>query len=350
MRKSGLSTDGNGKRPLRVLVQSYAFWPSIGGLEVAAEYVAQGLVEKGVDVRLITFTGAPTDRADRKFDFPILRRPTPLEQLRAFLWADVVLSKHVALRNCLPILVIRKPLIIWHATYYRSDEKLATRLLRSEIMRHGYNVANSSALARNISRCDAVVHPMYNDRIFHNHGAWNERKGDFIYVGRLDGEKGVDLLLDALTRLEGSRLTIIGSGSQSSVLEDFAKKNLPGRVTFLGPKSQTEIAAALAQHKVMVAPSRYEEPFGIVALEGLASGCRVVVSSGGGFPEAAGDAGLVFTNGNVQELVDQMRRALLDPRPVADAQVIQMHLAAHGIDATVDKFHDLIVRAYNKNI
>src|SRR5205807_922058 len=144
------------------------------------------------------------------------------------------------------------------------------------------------------------------------------RDRDLIFVGRLVSEKGLDLLLEALARL-GARgwrpqLTVIGSGAQHSAMEEMtARLDLRDQVKFAGAKSPSEIAEALNRHKILVAPSRYDEPFGVVALEGIGCGCAVIGSNGGGLPEAIGPCGITFPNGDVDALAKAIEKLLREP-------------------------------------
>jgi len=63
-------------------------------------------------------------------------------------------------------------------------------------------------------------------------------------------------------------------------------------------------------------PSRYQEPFGIVALEGIACGCVVVGSEGGGLREAIGPCGLTFPNGDASALARCLAQLLRDDESV----------------------------------
>ena len=65
---------------------------------------------------------------------------------------------------------------------------------------------------------------------------------------------------------------------------------------------------------MLAVPSRWREPFGIVALEGIACGCVVVASEGGGLAEAVGPCGLTFANGDTAALAAQLGRVLGDDR------------------------------------
>ncbi len=63
----------------------------------------------------------------------------------------------------------------------------------------------------------------------------------------------------------------------------------------------------------MVVPSIWAEPFGVVALEGIASGCAIAASSQGGLPDAVGPCGLFFENGDVSGLTNALQRLLCEP-------------------------------------
>ena len=59
----------------------------------------------------------------------------------------------------------------------------------------------------------------------------------------------------------------------------------------------------LNQHSFQFIPSIWEEPFGIVALEGIACGLIPIASDGGGLPDAVGRAGVIFKRGQLDSLI-----------------------------------------------
>ena len=94
------------------------------------------------------------------------------------------------------------------------------------------------------------------------------------------------------------------------------------------------MAELLNRHRILVVPSRWAEPFGIVALEGIACGCVVVGSENGGLKEAIGPCGITFENGNVRALADQLKRLLNEPEAQASfRQHAVEHLAKFQSDA-----------------
>ena len=110
---------------------------------------------------------------------------------------------------------------------------------------------------------------------------------DVLFVGRLVRAKGVDLLLDALRRVPGPwRALVAGDGLEKRRLQRLASKwGLADRVEFPGWLSGDALSRAYARAAVVVMPSRWPEPFGIVGLEALAHGRPVVAFDVGGISE-----------------------------------------------------------------
>lgn len=99
-----------------------------------------------------------------------------------------------------------------------------------------------------------------------------EDNGRFVFIGRVEAEKGIEELLAAAT-VAGVALTVIGEGP----LRETLTARHPD-VTFTGWMDQGEIAAVLADARALVMPSRYPEPFGLVAAEASLSGLPVILS------------------------------------------------------------------------
>jgi glycosyltransferase involved in cell wall biosynthesis len=67
------------------------------------------------------------------------------------------------------------------------------------------------------------------------------------------------------------------------------------------------------EHDIVCVLSRSEEPFGLVALEAMASGCAVIASPRGGLPEACGGAALLADPDDLPAIIDAMRKLVTDP-------------------------------------
>ncbi len=129
-------------------------------------------------------------------------------------------------------------------------------------------------------------------------------------------DKGCDLLLRALAELKRRGLTplttIIGEGPEMTKLRVLVKQlDIEKQVNFKGAMREGR-GELVAHHRIMAIPSVWAEPFGIVALEGVASGCAIVASSQGGLPEAAGPCGLYFPNGDVKAMAAHLEKLLID--------------------------------------
>ena len=124
----------------------------------------------------------------------------------------------------------------------------------------------------------------------------------FLFLGRLDREKGVDLLLEAFARMPtpGS-LHLAGVGPCRDALEALVRDlGLGDRVHFLGWLDREAIAQELALAWALVVPSLWAEPLGMVAQEAIAAGVPVIASASGGLAEIVGEGrhGLLFANGD----------------------------------------------------
>jgi glycosyltransferase involved in cell wall biosynthesis len=136
-------------------------------------------------------------------------------------------------------------------------------------------------------------------------------------MGRLVSDKGCDLLLRALSLLKGDgvrpTVSIIGDGAELPALKCMVDElGLSHQVVFLGALREGR-GREVARHRIMVIPSRWAEPFGLVALEGLASGCVIAGSSAGGLPEAVGPCGVLFPNGDVEAMASALKDLLTLP-------------------------------------
>ena len=142
--------------------------------------------------------------------------------------------------------------------------------------------------------------------------------GLLLYVGRLVDKKGVDVLVEALSRLDGARLEVIGAGPDRPALERLAERvGVADRVRFRGKLPKPEVLAALARAQVVVIPSRVGaggdmEGTPVVLCEAMAAGVPVVASNLGGLGECIDDGvdGLLVPPGDVDALAATLDKAL----------------------------------------
>jgi glycogen(starch) synthase len=139
-----------------------------------------------------------------------------------------------------------------------------------------------------------------------------------LLVGRLVYEKGFQLALDALPglirRLGNVRFIVAGSGTHEAELKRQAEKlGLMEHGTFLGWIGDDVLHSLYRIADLTVVPSIYE-PFGLVALEAMASGCPCIVADTGGLKEVVPnrDVGLRFRAESPRSLAHWVERVLTD--------------------------------------
>jgi L-malate glycosyltransferase len=116
-----------------------------------------------------------------------------------------------------------------------------------------------------------------------------------LFLGGLERRKGVDTLLEAFEAVSRSHpeaeLRLAGAGSlEPEIRARAAREPLAGRVTLLGRVGRAEVPALLRSSTLLALPS-LGEPFGMSALEALASGLPVAATNAGGLAELVPDRG-----------------------------------------------------------
>jgi glycogen(starch) synthase len=326
---------------VKILISSHAFAPSIGGIETVSRLLAHEFIERGHEVTIVTQTPDP---GGERLPYPVFRQPSIGELWYAIKWCDIFWHSNLSLRTIWPAFFLRKPVVITHhGSYCRrpSGIDLAQRL-KHAIVERTTSVAISRAVAACFKTDSVIIHSPYDARQFASSAPESKRPGDLIFLGRLVTEKGVDVLLQALALLRNRRLfprlTIVGSGPELVAMQQMAGRlGLNEQVTFAGAKRGAELVGLLQEHKILVIPSRYNEPFGVVALEGIACGCVVVGSGGGGLPEAIGPCGMTFPNGDAEALGESLEKLLRSPE---ERQRLTANAARH-----LERFSSSVIAA-----
>jgi glycosyltransferase involved in cell wall biosynthesis len=167
----------------------------------------------------------------------------------------------------------------------------------------------------------------------------NRGLSDFVvgYAGRFVEEKGVDLLLQALSGLTGEwRADLVGSGPDQNRLAELAQQlKLADRVRFLPWMPSTQTVNYYHAIDVLVLPScsrpNWKEQFGRVLVDAMACGVPVIGSTCGEIPNVIGDAGLTFSEGDVDALRAQLQR-------LHDDTALRHDLAQRGRQRVLDHF------------
>jgi len=148
-----------------------------------------------------------------------------------------------------------------------------------------------------------------------------------FYCGRLDIEKGVDCLIKAFAVAAAdaprAKLRIAGRGPERTRLEALAREAGAERsIEFLGWIEPEDVERELSSAWLLVAPSLWAEPLGLVALEAIVRGVPVLASVSGGFAETVeeGVTGMLVPNGDIEALANGIHGVITEkqfPRGVS---------------------------------
>ena len=218
------------------------------------------------------------------------------------------------------------------------------------ITRAATNICCSHAVQSKIPGKSVVVSNAYRSELFKEYDDVIQDL-DIVFVGRLVSDKGVADLIDALRLLYEAnfrpRLSIVGDGPERADIKQRVERlGLDHQVSLTGIKSGVELARFLARHRVMAVPSKWAEPFGIVALEGIACGCVIVGTDLGGLPEAIGRCGVTVPNGDTAAMAKAIRAMLEDEGLRSQYRTCAAaHLALHSRSAVAREYLEVLSRA-----
>jgi glycogen synthase len=327
---------------MKILFSSYLFHPSVGGIESVSKILAEKFAAIGNEVHVITQTAGDSNP---DANYRLTRRPSITKLIGLLRWSDLFFQNNISLRSLIPALLLRKPVLVAHQTWLQDTRGRIgwNNRLKHVLLRFVTNVAISRAVADRISERSLVIGNPYDDTVFRLIPSIS-RERNLVFVGRLVSDKGVDLLLQAMKLLQNDGvtpdLTIVGSGPEKKNLESLAiELSLDRQVIFAGQKSGGALAELLNLHRILVVPSRWAEPFGVVALEGIACGCVVLGSENGGLKEAIGPCGVAFENGSIRALTDQLKCLLND-------LALQAKLRGHAGEHLAKFQSDAVATAY----
>ena len=180
-----------------------------------------------------------------------------------------------------------------------------------------------------------------------------------LFVGRLDPNKGPDIAVDAVSALRAEELrvsmTVVGAKwfyRQGDEEADPFIRSLREKIELcgaaaLGHVPRDHIAEVFRRHDVVCVLSRSNEPFGLVALEAMASGCAVIASNRGGIPEACGGAASLVNPDDAQAVRRVIRRFSVDGEALAEAKrEAYKHARASSWDLCVDRLEEIFAQSH----
>jgi glycogen synthase len=366
----------------RVLILSWEYPPLIeGGLARHVRKISEALVERGVDVHVLTRGGELSPEEEDVGGVAIHRvreptRPTDLGEFVAWVermnsdmlaagvelgdrfdfdlvhghdWLVAMACDHLARRFDAPLVstihatefgrhqgwVDKHPQSYIHGVERwitnRAERVIVCSFYMREQVAEIFGVPDEriSVIWNGIDPDDLQPHPDPElERLRAQFATPDEKL--VLLIGRLVYEKGFQLALEAMPVLRErhpeARFLVAGSGTHEEELRRQADELvLSDHGTFLGWMGDDVLHSLYRIADVCVVPSIYE-PFGLVALEAMASGCPCIVADTGGLREVVPheQAGLRFTARDPQSLVDAVERVFSDhdlrERLIADAR------------------------------
>jgi len=331
------------------LLYCYAFYPSIGGIETITETLANNFHDLGHECHVGTEI---PNSAPENFPFKVYRQYNLWKIYLLMRKVDIACTIELSMKYFIAAKLAGKPIIWvhngyrlscidalgwynnspapidpWASVYFyikkrgiffalKEGLKMFGRRLASKYVT--YNVAATKWIAfRQPLNNQVQLYTPYPIKKFSKIAGILHKKYDFIFLGRLVQEKGVETLLKAVKLLVHEpmqtplKLGIVGYGSDEPLFISLRDKlELGAYVDFLGPKRGDDLLEIIKTSETAVVPSYWEEPMGGVSLELMAAGRNLIVSKNGGMPEVIGNAGLTFTNGDEKELFMCMKRLL----------------------------------------
>jgi UDP-glucose:(glucosyl)LPS alpha-1,2-glucosyltransferase len=147
------------------------------------------------------------------------------------------------------------------------------------------------------------------------------RDRTILFAGRVVADKGADLFVGACARalpaLPGWRAEMIGADRfgpdtpETPFLRTIRPRAAAAGVAMAGYRPHDAVLAAMARAAIVAVPSRWPEPFGLTALEAMATGAALITAPNGALPEVVGEAALVTDPADIPAFAAAIR-ALAD--------------------------------------
>ncbi|MDR6970497.1 glycosyltransferase [Leifsonia shinshuensis] len=380
------------KKPLTIVMGCDTFAPDVNGAARFAERLAAGLVERGHDVHIVAPAASRThgtwieEHEGQKMTAHRLRswRWYPHDWLRfALPWMskanarrvldavkpDVVhFQSHIVVGRGLAAEAEKRGIRIVATNHVMADNIVEFTLLPKFLRKTFVKLAWADA-RKSFDRAESVTTPTRKAAEFleastglrgvhavscgidaHNYTPdFSPRTANrILFVGRVTGEKHIDVLLNAVKLLPESldaRLQIVGGGDQLKNLQTMSETlGISDRVEFLGYVSDEELRQAYTRATVFAMPS-IAELQSIATMEAMASALPVVAADAMALPHLVhdGENGHLFRPGDAQDLADKLESVLTLPQEELDRlkHASLRIVAAHDIQTTISTFESL---------
>ena len=283
-----------------------------GGTELVVHELAEGLIERGHQVTLFATGDSWTSGELRALYDTVRWPPDPLHDLDHVSWAmSVAIEEHfdlihahsaaaLALRRFLPTGI---PLV--YTIHHERDELLSSFYSRFPDPWYVAISADQRRREIHLPKVTVIHHGLDPDRF-----QWTDRPGDYVaFVGRFAPVKGPHTAIDAA---EAAGVEIRVAGEAHEVDREFGEREMAHRLALphvrdLGLIGMEMKASLLRDARALLAPIEWNEPFGLILIEAMLSGCPVVAYPRGSVPELVEPGVTGFIVNDARELADAIR-------------------------------------------
>lgn len=385
-------TEPVAKKPIRVLIAADTFAPDVNGAARFAERLAAGLVARGHDVRVVapaasrkhgtfaeTHEGQPLTvyrlhswrwypHDWLRFALPWIIRRNARQILDTFQPDVVHFQSHINMGRGVTIEAAKRGIRIIGTNHFMPENMLefsmVPKALQDRVIKAAWKAAR-----RTFGRAEAVTTPTLRaaqflekytgltgvhaiscginaDNYTPNFEPRTENR--ILFVGRVTGEKQIDVLLKAVALLDPqlkTQVEIVGGGDQKRNLENLADAlGIRNRVTFTGYVTDAELRAAYTRATVFAMPS-IAELQSIATMEAMASGLPIVAANAMALPHLVHDTenGYLFEPSNPDDLAAKLTTVLTaSPEELNALKNESLKLIeAHDINRTLNTFESL---------
>ena len=191
-----------------------------------------------------------------------------------------------------------------------------------------------------------------------------KKKKEVLFVGRLVPEKGVDLYVDVIKNIANMfpdwQFDLIGSfrlgddKKKESFVGDLIKKfeNISNQTRFHGFKNQDFVQEKMKNASIIVIPSIWEEPYGLVAAEAMSNGIAIIASDIGGIPEIIKESGILIEKINEFKLQNELKGLMCNPDKIKILQKLSWKNFEHSSKNSskkLDSYRERILSSYIVN-
>jgi glycogen(starch) synthase len=337
---------------MKILYWTPLFWPDLGGIEVLAIKTLPALQKRGHELVVITshgeldlpdeseFNGIPVHRFPfwkvlaRRDLKEILKVQRQVAELKKTFQPDLVhlhFPGHIAYFHLNTLTAHPAPtLLTVHTDFYGlrgEPNTLFGQTIRSATWVNAVSKATLfdtvQIVPDIINRSSVIYNGLEAPQIRPQPLPFDQPQ--ILCLGRLAQEKGIDLAINAFASIHSdfpnARLVIAGDGPAKSELESqTAALGLQSKTKFTGWIQPENVPELVNQSTVVVMPSRYREPFGLVAIEAGQMGRPVVATHVGGLPEVVihQETGLVCEKESSTALAEAIAFLLDNPERASE--------------------------------